>query len=296
MSNKTIDDFSAVVTPAATDTVVVTQSAVTKKETLAQIDTLLSATSKTLTNKTLTSPVINTGVSGTAIDTDGTLAANSDTLLASQKAVKTYAQLKDTFLTSLAALGTAANKLLLSSGVDTAAELELTANTFPARASAGGITAKAVTDFALSVLDDANAAAARTTLELAYASQAEMEAPASTTLVPSPITLKYHPGVAKCWCKFNSAGAVAASHNITDITDNGTGDWTINIGTDFSSVNWAYSLNCESIQAAGTLAENIQVVAGGQAAGTLRVTCMNTSAISTEIDATAMSFIGFGDQ
>jgi hypothetical protein len=44
----------------------------------------------TLINKTLTSPVINTGVSGTAIDTDGTLAANSDTLLASQKAVKTY--------------------------------------------------------------------------------------------------------------------------------------------------------------------------------------------------------------
>lgn len=43
-----------------------------------------------LTNKTLTSPVINTGVSGTAIDTDGTLAANSDTKLASQKAIKTY--------------------------------------------------------------------------------------------------------------------------------------------------------------------------------------------------------------
>jgi hypothetical protein len=46
--------------------------------------------SATLTNKTLTSPVINTGVSGTAIDTDVTLAANSDTLLASQKAVKAY--------------------------------------------------------------------------------------------------------------------------------------------------------------------------------------------------------------
>lgn len=46
--------------------------------------------STTLTNKTLTSPVLNTGVSGTAIDTDGTLAGNSDTKLASQKAVKTY--------------------------------------------------------------------------------------------------------------------------------------------------------------------------------------------------------------
>jgi hypothetical protein len=50
--------------------------------------------SQTLTNKTITSPVINTGVSGTAIDTDGTLTANSDTLLASQKATKTYADTK----------------------------------------------------------------------------------------------------------------------------------------------------------------------------------------------------------
>jgi hypothetical protein len=49
-----------------------------------------SSQTQTLTNKTLTSPVLDTGVSGSAIDIDGTLAANSDTLLASQKAVKTY--------------------------------------------------------------------------------------------------------------------------------------------------------------------------------------------------------------
>lgn len=52
------------------------------------------AGTEALTNKTLTSPVINTGVSGTAIDTDGTMVANSDTLLASQKATKTYADAK----------------------------------------------------------------------------------------------------------------------------------------------------------------------------------------------------------
>ncbi len=46
---------------------------------------------QTLTNKTLTSPVIDTGVSGSAIDTDTSLTANSDTKLASQKAVKAYA-------------------------------------------------------------------------------------------------------------------------------------------------------------------------------------------------------------
>jgi hypothetical protein len=51
---------------------------------------ITSSQTQELTNKTVTSPVINTGVSGTAIDIDGTLAANSDTKLASQKAVKTY--------------------------------------------------------------------------------------------------------------------------------------------------------------------------------------------------------------
>ena len=47
-----------------------------------------------LTNKTLTSPVVNTGISGTAIDTDTALTANSDTKIASQKATKTYSDTK----------------------------------------------------------------------------------------------------------------------------------------------------------------------------------------------------------
>jgi len=46
--------------------------------------------SQVLTTKTLTSPVLNTGVSGTAVSTDDTLAADSDTLLPSQSAVKGY--------------------------------------------------------------------------------------------------------------------------------------------------------------------------------------------------------------
>jgi hypothetical protein len=53
-------------------------------------EVVTNSQSQTLTNKTLTSPVIDTGVSGTAIDIDGTFAANSDTKLASQKAIKTY--------------------------------------------------------------------------------------------------------------------------------------------------------------------------------------------------------------
>ena len=74
------------------------------------------AHSATLTNKTLTSPVLNTGVSGTAIDVDGTLAANSDTVLASQKAVKTYADTKEANTASNVGLGSGLYKQ--KTGVD----------------------------------------------------------------------------------------------------------------------------------------------------------------------------------
>lgn len=54
-------------------------------------DTLVVLTAtQALTNKTLTSPVLNTGVSGTAVSTDSTFASPSDTIVASQKAIKTY--------------------------------------------------------------------------------------------------------------------------------------------------------------------------------------------------------------
>jgi len=43
-------------------------------------------------------------------------------------------------------------------------DLSITANTFPARSSSGNIAAKPVTDFALTILDDGNAAAVRTTI------------------------------------------------------------------------------------------------------------------------------------
>ena len=65
--------------------------------TTAQFNTALSdndfatlAGSEVLTNKTATSIVLNTGVSGTAIDTDGTLAANSDTKPAKKQPKHTW--------------------------------------------------------------------------------------------------------------------------------------------------------------------------------------------------------------
>ena len=45
---------------------------------------------QTLTNKTLTSPVLNTGVSGTAILDEDSMASDSDTQLATQQSIKAY--------------------------------------------------------------------------------------------------------------------------------------------------------------------------------------------------------------
>lgn len=70
----------------------------------------------------------------------------------------------DATLTNLAAQDWVANALPIGSGVNTVAQVSFAANTFPARASSGNLVAKTITDFGLSLIDDADAAAARTTL------------------------------------------------------------------------------------------------------------------------------------
>lgn len=56
-----------------------------------------------------------------------------------------------------------------TAGATDPADLAIAANKFPARASAGNLEAKDITDFGLSLVDDANAGAARTTLGLGTA-------------------------------------------------------------------------------------------------------------------------------
>ena len=47
-------------------------------------------------------------------------------------------------------------------------------------------------------------------------------------------------GLAKAWVNFNGTGTVAirASLNVSSITDNGTGDYTVNFTTAFADVNY----------------------------------------------------------
>jgi hypothetical protein len=47
-------------------------------------------------------------------------------------------------------------------------------------------------------------------------------------------------GSAKAWVNFNGTGTVAirASYNVSSITDNGTGDYTVNFTSAFADVNY----------------------------------------------------------
>lgn len=105
-----------------------------------------------------------------------------------------------------------------------------------------GASSMAVTDlsaFGRSFIDDANAAAARTTLELAYASAAEMETGTATDRVVAPGTFKRHPVAAKAWARWSETGAIAESSGVSSITDSGTGRWTANLSAAMAAATWA---------------------------------------------------------
>jgi hypothetical protein len=54
------------------------------------------------------------------------------------------------------------------------------------------------------------------------------------------------PGAAKAWVNFNGTGTVAirTSFNVTSITDNTTGDYTVNFTNALADGNYAVSLSC----------------------------------------------------
>lgn len=81
--------------------------------------------------------------------------------------IGTDVQAQDATLAAFAALTIAANSITLGTGADAFSQLTLGANTFPGRSSSGNVVAKPMTDFGFSLIDDADATAARATLGVA---------------------------------------------------------------------------------------------------------------------------------
>lgn len=98
-----------------------------------------------------------------------------------------------------------------------------------ATASSASITSLSVTTIAIG----GNA--------LTSATQAQQETATSTTVFVSPGRQQYQPSASKAWVVFRGTGTVASlsSYNVSSITDNGTGDYTVNFTTAFSSADYA---------------------------------------------------------
>jgi hypothetical protein len=56
-------------------------------------------------------------------------------------------------------------------------------------------------------------------------------------------------GIAKAWVQFNGQGTVAinGSFNVSSITDNGTGDYTVNFTTAMPNINYVPNINYSPI-------------------------------------------------
>jgi hypothetical protein len=69
----------------------------------------------------------------------------------------------------------------------------------------------------------------------AVATQAEQETGTATDRIVSPGRQHFHPSAAKAWVRWDNAGTRDTSYNVSSITDNANGDWTVNFTTAFSA-------------------------------------------------------------
>lgn len=127
------------------------------------------------------------------------------------------------------------------------------------------------------------------------ATQADQETGTSVTKAVTPGRQQYHPSAAKAWVVFDASSGtptISTSYNVTSITDNGVGDFTINFTTAFSSANYAAVCTAGS----GTAA-TVYVAVQGNALPTSSAFRVLVNSVGVGlVDAKFVSCVFFGDQ
>ena len=90
--------------------------------------------------------------------------------------------------------------------------------------------------------------------------------------------------VAKAWVNFNGTGTVAirASYNVSSITDNGIGDYTVNFTNAFADANYCYTLAAERTLNNNGDGPKPGVRNGGVATGSIRLLMPRQTSTSGE--------------
>lgn len=117
---------------------------------------------------------------------------------------------------------------------------------------------------------------------------------------PSPPTANtiYKDNIIKGWIQFNGTGTIEIndSFNVSGITDNNVGDYTVTWDTDFANSNYTVSVVGKA-SSGGAGASNIVAVtseANNPAAGSVRIWSENVA--GTPVDNEQMHVIAIGDQ
>lgn len=148
-----------------------------------------------------------------------------------------------------------------------------------------------ISAFGASLIDDAAASNARTTLGLGTAATTESTdyataaqgATADSALQPtgdgSGLTGITSP--VKAWVRFNGKGTVAIdeSYNVSSITDNGVGEYTVNFTTNMSSTTYAVFAASSDNTADSTANSRVGAINkySNFAVGSVKVRCLKTA-------------------
>jgi hypothetical protein len=104
----------------------------------------------------------------------------------------------------------------------------------------------------------------------------------------------------RAWVNFNGTGTVAirASFNVTSITDNGTGDYTVNLTTAMPDANYSPVIASQLDQTGGpgnaTIGSGIYRTAGALSTGSFRFyAAYSTSGGQAQADMTTLSVAVF---
>jgi len=99
------------------------------------------------------------------------------------------------------------------------------------------------------------------------------------------------PSDVKAWVNFNGTGTVAirASKNVSSVTDNGTGNYTVNFATPMPDANYATLVTCS----AATLPTGARVatIADGYSTASTTIFCYYAGAPTAGADISTVSFI-----
>lgn len=100
-------------------------------------------------------------------------------------------------------------------------------------------------------------------------------------------------GLCKSWVSFNGAGTISIrdSFNVSSISDNGAGDYSVNITTAFPSVNYGVTIGVGGTS--GVVASRCLDDSTARTTGQYRFNALNTSFAAA--DATQIAAVTFGD-